>query len=169
MSGSMRSVICFFGPGQTIAFAKKSGPSSGLSERSIFSSRIASIRFQSVLDRLFVFFAFIAGGLSQGDDANRFRIPLGEDNLHGASTDLTQSRPASFSVVLSGIGFCEKNAAEYFFRVGKVQSMFTDVRAILGLVPFQSHCNSKCSYIKRFFADSFHGSIILSLRADSFR
>src|SRR5579862_9625669 len=108
----MRSVICFLGPGQMIAFAKKSGPSSGLSERSMSSSRIASIRFQSVLDRFFVCFAFMPRSLSQGDNANCFWIPLGKDNLHGASTDLTQSRPASFSVVLSRVGFCEKNTHE---------------------------------------------------------
>jgi hypothetical protein len=28
-SGSIHSVICFFGPGQRMAFLKKSGPSSG--------------------------------------------------------------------------------------------------------------------------------------------
>ncbi len=48
----------FLRPGQSIARAKKSAPCLGMSEKSISSSRIASIRFQSVLDRLFVLFPF---------------------------------------------------------------------------------------------------------------
>ena len=54
----MRRVICFLGPGQKIAFLKKSGPSSGASEKSISESFMASTRFQSVRE-LFIFFIFI--------------------------------------------------------------------------------------------------------------
>src|ERR1017187_652194 len=69
-SGSRRSVICFFFPGQRMARLKKSGPSSGLSEKSISESRSASTRFQLVLDRFFVLFAFTMGCLSKRDDTN---------------------------------------------------------------------------------------------------
>ena len=44
---------------QSIALAKKSGPSSGMSEKSMSASFMASTRFQSVLDGLFVLCIFV--------------------------------------------------------------------------------------------------------------
>jgi hypothetical protein len=51
---------------QSIALAKKSGPISGMSEKSMSSSRIASMRFQSVLDGLFVCCIFVLFCIIQG-------------------------------------------------------------------------------------------------------
>src|ERR1035438_6926403 len=97
----MRKVICFFGPGQRIAFAKKSGPSFGISEKSISSSRMESIRFQSVRDCRFVFFPFFMVRLSQRNDANGVGAAFGENDYSRAPANRTDSSPALLSVVRS--------------------------------------------------------------------
>ena len=51
---------------QSIAFAKKSGPSLGMSEKSISESFMASTRFQSVLDGLFICCVFVLVCIIQG-------------------------------------------------------------------------------------------------------
>src|SRR5271165_7505243 len=51
-----------------------------------------------------------------------------------------------FAVVLTCIRAYQKRTAEHLLRVGEIEPMLPDVRAVLSLVPFKSHCNSNCSY-----------------------
>src|ERR1700747_881801 len=93
-SGSRRSVICGLGPGQRMALAKKSGPNSGESDKSMSSSHIASIRFQSVIDRFFEVFAFTVRCLSGRNDSNNIRLFFGEHDLSQSSSDPAESEPS---------------------------------------------------------------------------
>ena len=45
-------------------------------------------------------------------------------------------------------GTDKKKAPEHLFQHSEIETVLSDVCAILGLVPFQIHCNSKCSYIQ---------------------
>jgi hypothetical protein len=42
----------------------------------------------------------------------------------------------------------EKLTVEHFSGVHKIETVFADVGAIRGGIPFKSHCNSKGSYIQ---------------------
>src|SRR5712671_1925811 len=81
-----------------IAFAKNSGPSFGLSEKSMSSSRIASIRFQSVLDRLFVFFPLFMMCPSQPNDSNGLGCTLCKNDYGRSPANGADSPPTLFSV-----------------------------------------------------------------------
>src|ERR1039458_1130377 len=136
-TGSRRSVICFFFPGQRMARLKKSGPSSGLSEKSISESRSASTRFQLVLDRFFVLFAFTMGCLSKRDDTNGLGSTFRKDHDGSAAANRADSNPAAFSVVFSHIGREEKDAAKHLFRIRQVETMFSNVLPVLVFIPFE--------------------------------
>src|SRR5579859_241634 len=111
-------------------------------------SRIASMRFQSVLDRLFVFFALFMICLSPRDDANRSGSAFRKDHNRNALANRADRSPTAFLVVLVRVGTDEEHSTKHYFSIGKVEPVLSNVCAVLGLIPFQSHCNSKCSYIE---------------------
>src|SRR6266567_830624 len=113
------------------------------------SSRMASIRFQSVLDRLFVFFPLFMICLSQGDDADRIVWAFHECHKGDAALNHPNSNPSLLTIVFTSVGTSQKSASEHFFRFGEMEPVFSDVGAVLAVVPFKNHCNSKCSYISR--------------------
>ena len=88
-----------------IAFLKKSGPSSGESEKSISESWSASNFFQSVLDRFFVLFVFTLGSLLERDDANGVRFAFRENHVCDATVNQAQPNPTLFSVIFPRVRF----------------------------------------------------------------
>jgi len=111
------------------------------------------MRFQSVLDSLFVFLALFMICLSQRDDADRI-IRIFPEYYEG-NTILyhPNSNPSLLAVILARVGTNKKNVTEHLFRLGEVEPMLPDVGPVLGLVPFKSTCNSKCSYTQGASAD----------------
>jgi len=123
-SSSIRSVNCRFrgggfSPRRTTALANISGVSSGLSDKSISSSRMASRRFQSVIDTLEEDFLLTACRFSCGNESN---LPVSLGVRHG--DDSVSQQPESDEAVFS--------------TVSEVDPMLTDVRLPLALVPFRT-------------------------------
>src|SRR5271157_3996381 len=99
------------------------------------SSRSASIRFQSVLDRFFVLFPFFTVCLSERDDANRLSRTLCERYKGNAAPNHPNSKPSLLTIVLIGIGPDKKSAAEHFLRIGEIEAVFPDIAPVLSRVP----------------------------------
>src|SRR5271165_3613653 len=97
------------------------------------SSLRESIRFQSVLERFFVFFPLGMIGLSQRDDANGVVQRLSERYKGAAAFSHSNPDPSLFAIVLPHIGTNEKKAAEHLLRVGEMEPVFADVDPVLGL------------------------------------
>src|SRR6202521_4580741 len=150
-----------------IAFLKKSGPSFGMSEKSMSSSRIASMRFQSVLEGLFVFFPFFIVCPSQRNDANRFWSGLRENDRSRALTNLADPSPTHVSVIFPRVRFYNQEAAKHLFGVCKIEAMLAHVGAVLGLIPFEIHCNSKCSYASKALHRALYLPLIIRSLRDS--
>src|ERR1051325_7158363 len=99
----MRSVNCFL-RGITLKFRRKtaraniSGVASGLSERSISSSFMASMRFQSVCDFFEVLLFLIFHCLSKGYDSNNF-ICFGMDNRNDSAIQNPKRQHTSLAVI----------------------------------------------------------------------
>src|ERR1039458_3782332 len=117
-----------------------------MSEKSMSSSRSESIRFQSVLERFFVFFPLFMICRSQRDDADGIVRRLSERHKGAPPLNHPYSDPSLLAIILTHVGTDQENAAKHLFRVGEVEAMFTDVGTVLELGPFKYHRNAKCSY-----------------------
>ncbi len=102
-SGSNRSVICSFLPGQRMAWRKKRGSNWGISESSIFESGSASIFFQLVFHGFFEEFTLMASCLSQGDDPNATFTAFRESDYRYSSVRSADTNPPVFAIILPGI------------------------------------------------------------------
>src|ERR1700733_5969422 len=100
------------------------------------SSRIASMRFQSVLDCVFVFFPLFMICLPQRDDADYIVRAWRECYKGDAALNRANPDPSSFAIVLTGVGTNEKKTAEHFFRLREVDAVLPDIGSILGFVLF---------------------------------
>src|ERR1700690_138025 len=129
------------------------------------SSRIASTRFQSVLDGLFIFFALFIIRPSQRNDADGIGYWLRERHQSGATPNRANANPSLLAIVLARVGLDKDLTAEHLLCPGEVEAMLPNVGAVLGLVPFKGHCNSKRSYIARRL--QCYLSVILAPRSGS--
>ncbi len=147
-SSSIRRVSCrlrggAFNPWRTTARANISGVSSGFSERSISSSRRASKRFQSVIDRFEECFSFTACRFSRGNDPNRL-VGLGMHHREHPALHQSDGNEALFAVVGARVLDCDRIAAEHCLAISEVEPVLADVRLALFLVSFE--LGSYCSY-----------------------
>lgn len=148
-SSSIRNVSCrfrrgAFNPRRTTARANISGVSSGFSERSMSSSRSASRRCQSVIDRFEKCFLLTACRLSRGYDSNPL-IGLGMRHRDQPALHQSDSDEALFTVSGARVLDGDRIAGEHRLAIGEVEPVLADVRLALLLVPFK--LNNHCSYI----------------------
>lgn len=106
------------------------------------------MRFQSVLDGIFVFFPLFMICLSQGDDSDRIARSWGERHKGATVVNHANPNPSLLTVVPLCVGPDEKKALEHPFRFCEMEPMLPDVGAVLSFIPFNIYCNSKCSYIQ---------------------
>src|SRR5208282_5773719 len=111
------------------------------------SSRIASTRFQSLLDGLFIFFPLFIVRPSQRNDADGVGYWLCERHESGATLNRANPNPSLLAIVLARVGPDKEGTAEHLLCPSEVEAMLPNVGAVLGFVPFEDHCNSKRSYI----------------------
>src|SRR5579862_774163 len=102
------------------------------------SSRMASMRFQSVLDCLFVFFSLFMIGLSERDDADRVVRKFNECYKGNAAPNHPDSNPALLFIVLAIVGVGKESASKHFFRLGEVKPVFSNIWHGSWLRPIQS-------------------------------
>src|SRR5208282_6210829 len=101
------------------------------------SSRIASIRFQSVRDGIFVFFPLFMICLSKRNNANVAGRQLNEGHHRDTPPDHSKSNPALFSVFFTYIWADKKRAMEHLLRPLEVETVLPDVGTVLSFVPFE--------------------------------
>src|SRR5260370_26665417 len=112
------------------------------------SSRIASMRFQSVLDGIFVFFPLFMVCLSKRDDANVVWRQFSKRHHRNPAPDHPKSRPPLLAIVLTRIRADKKRTPKHLLRPAEIETMLSQIGPCFGFVPFEIHCNSKCSYIQ---------------------
>jgi hypothetical protein len=98
---------------------------------------MASIRFQSVLDRRFVFFPFFMICLPQRNDSDSILRAFRERDKCHATLNHPNAYPSLLAIVLTRVGMNEESAAEHFFRIGEMKPMFLDILPILPFIPFE--------------------------------
>src|SRR5438270_8839538 len=129
-----------------MAFAKKSGPSFGISEKSMSLSPKASIRFQSVLDCLFIFLPLFMICLSQRDDANYVVTTFRKNYGHGAAANHSDSFPTPLRVIVPYIRGGNDHSSKHLFSVCEVETVLPNIGVVLGLIPLECHFHSTCNY-----------------------
>src|ERR1700733_563635 len=110
------------------------------------SSRSESIRFQSVLDRLFVFALLFTICLSKRDNADGILRGCSECYKGDAPPNHANSHPSFLTVIFALVGTNEKEASKHIFRICEVEAVLSNIGSILCIVPLKRHCNSICSY-----------------------
>lgn len=147
-SESSRRVTCSLGatgtsPRRTTAFANISGVISGLSDKSMSSSRSASRRFKSVLDNFEVVLLLTFGRFSYRDYSNDVcRLSMRDDN--NAISEQAKRYETFLSIVETVVRYRGGLASEYRLTVFEVDPVFSEIRSAFPLVP--SCCGSNCSY-----------------------
>jgi hypothetical protein len=62
---------------------------------------------------------------------------FGERYDGDAALNHTDAQPSLLTIVIIRVGPNHKNAAEHFIRLGEIEAVLADVRAVLDLVPFK--------------------------------
>jgi len=141
------------------ARANISGVASGMSEKSMSSSFIASIRFQSVSDFFVVDLFFILGSLSERYYPRNF-ICLSVGNSHDCSVEHAQREKANLAVIAPIVQKRKRVVKENSFDCEKVKSVLRKSRSALGFVPLKTHSSvvTNCSYVNlvRLLGDVSH-------------
>src|SRR5580704_3316282 len=106
------------------------------------SSRIASMRFQSVADGCFIFFALFIIRPSQRNDADGIGHWFRKHHKRDATFNRANANPSLLAIVLACIGPDKEGTAEHLLCPGKVEAMLPNIGAVLRFIPFKIHCNS---------------------------
>src|SRR5580704_2231064 len=90
---------------------------------------------------------------------NRVLRALCEGYKGNATANHPNSKPSLLVVILTGVGTDNQQATEHLFRIGEIEAVFANGRAVLRLVPLKNHCNSRCSYKQAAFIRAALGSV----------
>src|SRR5712691_2508264 len=134
-------VMVAFGCGsRSTARLKKALPCSGISEKSISSSRKASILAQLDCETFLEVRFFTMVRLSYRDDANGLRLRFGKDHRYKPLANETKADLPRLPVIFSGVGHNQHRPTEHFRNVHEVYP----VKCHLCIV------NTKCSYVNTY-------------------
>jgi hypothetical protein len=116
-----------------------------MSEKSISSSRKASILAQFVRERFLVAGFFTSVRLSCRDDPNGARLTFSEYDHDEPPSKESEADLPFFSVLFPGIGSHKHRPAKHLRYVHEIYAVLDDIRNPLGFVPFEPHmpyCNN---------------------------
>src|SRR5215210_8210843 len=124
------------------ALAKNSSPKGGISEVSISSSDMLSIRAQSVSEGLCKLLSLMFQRLSQRDNPYHVFAAFGENHNHYSVPEKTNSVQTVFAISLSRIKSHPRGRFKDFPSIGEVKAVLADILFVLFLIPFKVHRQS---------------------------